>query len=140
MSLSSSFPHHKICPSQTALTCATAVINQKMTSRIVSALQIPLMPGLWNAEPSWIAANVSPAFGKTNAHQFSVNVIRLLSAMTEIVEMQKNQNEKRRTNVPEMIPRILTTSPSAKDPSTLNACSGSTLGACVPSEIRAAAV
>jgi hypothetical protein len=52
---------------------------------------------------------VRPALGKTNAHQFRVKLISLMPAITDTVEMQKNQNENSKTNVPDIIPRTLTT-------------------------------
>jgi hypothetical protein len=66
MSLSSSLPGHMILPFHSAWMCATAVMSHMMTRKIVRALQIPLMPGLLRAEPTWMAARVRPALGKTN--------------------------------------------------------------------------
>ena len=40
-----------------------------MTRKIVSALQMPLIPGLFSAEPTWMAARVRPALGKTNCER-----------------------------------------------------------------------
>ena len=78
--------------------------------------------------------------GNTNAHQLSVNDILWTPAMTEIVEMQKNQKAKRIKNMPAMMPTTLTMAPSGDPEETLNTFAGRTLGACVPSEIRAAEV
>jgi ABC-type transport system involved in cytochrome c biogenesis permease component len=66
MSLSSSLPGHMILPFHSAWMCATAVMSHIMTRKIVNALQMPLIPGLFRAEPTWIAARVRPALGKTN--------------------------------------------------------------------------
>jgi hypothetical protein len=66
MSLSSSLPGHMILPFQSAWMCATAVMSHMMTRKIVRALQMPLIPGLLKAEPTWMAARVRPALGKTN--------------------------------------------------------------------------
>jgi ABC-type transport system involved in cytochrome c biogenesis permease component len=66
MSLSSSLPGHMILPFHSAWMCATAVMSHIMTRKIVNALQMPLIPGLFRAEPTWIAARVKPALGKTN--------------------------------------------------------------------------
>lgn len=46
-----------------------------MTSRIVKALQMPLMAGLFRALPTWIAASVMPALGKTNYCSVSEEVL-----------------------------------------------------------------
>lgn len=55
-----------ILPPHSARICATAVMSHMMTSRIVKALQMPLMAGLLRALPTWMAARVMPALGKTN--------------------------------------------------------------------------
>jgi hypothetical protein len=55
-----------ILPFHSARMCATAVMSHMMTRKIVRALQMPLMPGLFRAEPTWMAARVRPALGKTN--------------------------------------------------------------------------
>jgi len=55
-----------ILPFHSAWICATAVMSHMMTRNIVRALQMPLIPGLRRAEPTWIAARVRPALGKTN--------------------------------------------------------------------------
>lgn len=110
-----------------------------MTSSIVNALATPRMPALFKAPPICIVARVSPAFGKMNAHQFSVNVMRRIPVATAMVEMQKNQKAKRMMKRPERMPRSLTRSPSGSDRS-VNWPFGTTLGACVASEMRPAAV
>lgn len=66
MSLSSSLPGHMILPCHSARMCATAVMSHMMTRKIVRALQMPLIPGLFRASPTWMAARVRPALGKTN--------------------------------------------------------------------------
>jgi hypothetical protein len=42
----------------------------------VRALQMPLMAGLLRALPTWIAARVMPALGKTNWNSVSKEVLR----------------------------------------------------------------
>ena len=117
-------------------------MNQSITNNIVKALHIPLIAGLWKVVAIWMAANVSPAFGKMKAHQFSVNFILpdAAPAMTATVEMQKNQKAKRIRKMPAMMPTTLTMAPSGEPEESLNTFAGRTLGACVPSEIRAAEV
>ena len=66
-----------ILPPHNALICATAVMSHMMTSRIVKALQMPLMAGLLRALPTWMAARVMPALGKTNWRCVSDNVFFL---------------------------------------------------------------
>jgi len=112
MVLSSSFPGHIICPRYTARMQVAAVESHNIISRMVRALQTPLMPGLWKALPTCIAASVIPAFGNMNAHQLSVKVIRRIPCKTATVEMQKNQKAKRRRKVPDKMPNTLTMSPS----------------------------
>ena len=60
-----------ILPAHSARICATAVMSHIMTSRIVRALQMPLMAGLLRALPTWMAARVMPALGKTNCNSVS---------------------------------------------------------------------
>ena len=55
-----------ILPPHSARICATAVMSHIITRKIVRALQMPLIPGLLRAEPTWMAARVMPALGKTN--------------------------------------------------------------------------
>jgi hypothetical protein len=132
-------PGHIISPLRNALMCAMAQTNHMITSAIVRALQMPLMPGLSSTAPAWIAARVKPPLGKTKAHQFREKVIFLTPAITDTVETQKNQKEKRMRKKPARMPMSLITSPMGSDVMPKYSPE-KTFGACRPREIRAVAV
>lgn len=139
ISLSSALPGQGTSPRHTARTVAIAHTNHIITISRVKALHTPLIPGLEKTAPTWIAANVSPALGKTNAHQLRVNDILRRPATTATVLMQKNQKAKMTMKMPAIIPSALTMLPSesVERPKTLG---GKILGAFLPSWMSAAEV
>lgn len=85
-------------------------------------------------------ASVRPAFGNIKAHQFNVYDIRRIPVNTARVEIQKNQNEKRKMKLPEMTPMTRRTSPVSNVEGEPMASFGTTLDAKDPKDIKAADV
>lgn len=83
-----------------------------MHSTIVIPEHTALMPSLDNTEPICISALVSPALGKTTAHEFNVKVAFFHPCNSPTVDKKENQNAKNHRKRPAPTPMAFQISPT----------------------------